>query len=519
MVKIRYAIVALVALIAFVVVGCGGSGSADSGSTPASVATPGSLVYVEGDLQPTGELKENVDSVTETIVGIGNLGDYIVTEIEGAASAGGQSVDFAKEVQPWLGERAGVAFHHLEDEELSEPLIAIETTDAETTQALIDKQAQGRDVTFEDASYEGVEFKVGGSEDNAIGVIGDFLVIADSEAEFKKAVDASDGDSLADEARFEDAISAASEDSLADVYVDVGGLMEQSEDRIDPSTREALESSGIDPSEATAVASVIPGTEQITVDLSSDLGGEEPPRGDASQLLGSMPASALGAFAASGFGDQVQEAIDSIDEGGVPPELPPGKLKSTLSEAGVDIDSIVSSLEDAAVFVQGTREGNLGGALVVTSESSEAGDALITFGDLLRAAKVPGVTAVTGKAKGFSLRSEELGSKPLVVVAKDTRISIGYGLASALQGIAAGSSASLSATPLYKEAVAALGETPISAFVEGPAAVRLAEDLVPRSSEDFWDARTYLKKITFIGMGQTEGDDVATATLIAGLQK
>ena len=55
------------------------------------------------------------------------------------------------------------------------------------------------------------------------------------------------------------------------------------------------------------MASVIPGTDQIEIDLSSDLGGEKPPSGDVSELLGTLPADSFAAFAASGFGEQLKK--------------------------------------------------------------------------------------------------------------------------------------------------------------------------------------------------------------------
>ena len=64
----------------------------------------------------------------------------------------------------------------------------------------------------------------------------------------------------------------------------------------------------------------MPGSDQIEIDLSSDLGGEKAPSGDASELLGSLPADSFAAFAVSGFGEQLEEAIDSLDEAGHPGE-------------------------------------------------------------------------------------------------------------------------------------------------------------------------------------------------------
>jgi len=521
MIKIRLSIPVLAVAAAIAIAGCGSSsgGSSTSSDGPASLAAPGSLVYVEGNLKPTGELKSNVDAIANKVAGIDDLGEFVVSELESSASGEGESVDFATEIEPWLGKTAGVSFERLVDGELSDPLIAIQTTKAKATQEFIDKQASSGKEASKDLSYEGIDFKVGGSEGNAIGVVGEWLVIANGEKAFKAAVDASEGESLADEDRFQTAFDAASNGSLADIYVDVGGVLQQSGDKIDPQAQEILQGSGIDPSEATAVASVIPGSDRIEVDLSSDLGGEKAPSGDVSKLLGTMPAGSVAAFAVSGFGEQVGEAIDSLDESGIPPELPPNELKSTLSQAGVDLDKIAASLEDAAVYAEGNSRKTLGGALVVTAKGNEAAEAVANLGTLLRGAQVPGVTAVSGKASGFSIRSAELGSKPIVVVAEDSRIAIGYGLAETLQGLELGSGPTLSGSAAYKAAVSSLGSTPISAYVNGAGALHLAEALVPRSKTDFWEAVPYLKKIEFLALGAGPDDEPATAKLIAGLEK
>jgi hypothetical protein len=508
-------------MIALLIAGCGGGGSdSSSGSGPASLAAPGSVVFVEGNLSPSGELKTNVDAVANKVAGIENFGDFIVSELESSAQGEGEPLDFATEVEPWLGKVAGIAFGHLEgDGELSEPLIVVQTTDAKSTEALVKKQVQGSAKPFKEGSYEGSDFEVGGSGGNAIGVVGEWLVIAAGEKEFKAAVDASNGESLADESDFQDAMAGATKGSLANIYADVGELIEQSGNSIDSQAQEILQSSGIDPSEATAVASVIPGADQIEVDLSSDLGGEKAPRGDVSKLLGSLPASSLAAFAASGFGEQLEEAVDNLDEEGIPPTLPPGELKSTLSQAGIDIDKLAASLEEAAVFVEGSNRESLAGALVVTSKSSEAGEAVASLGVLLRGASVPGISVISGKASGLSIRSPGAEGKPIVVVSKGTRIAIGYGLAPALAGLNAGSGATLSGSPAYKEAVSSLGKMPISAYADGPAALQLAEALVPRSKKGFWDATPYLKKIAYLALGTGTNGELATAKLIAGLRK
>ena len=136
-------------------------------------------------------------------------------------------------------------------------------------------------------------------------------------------VDASDGESLADG---EDAtprrVDAAPDGSFADVFVDIGGLIEQSGGTIDPEAQQFLDSAGIEPEEATAVASLVPGSDQIEIDFSSDLGGENPPSGDASELLGSLPGDSVAAFASADFGKRLRAKRSTrLDANGIPGEI------------------------------------------------------------------------------------------------------------------------------------------------------------------------------------------------------
>jgi len=514
--KTFLSLIVLVILIATAVSGCGGGSS--GGSDLAGLASPGSLVFAEGTVRPSGELASNADAIAGAIGGADSLGGLIVSKLEEEAQDDGEPFDFEKEVEPWLGEKAAIGFAGLEDGDLTDAVTVLHVTDLEAAQEFIDRRVAGSRKPYASASYEGIDFQVGGADGDAMGIVGDNLVAAEDKAGFEQVVDASNGESLGDESQFQDAISAASDGSLADVYVDIGGLIEASGDSIDPTAREILQNAGIDPSEATAVASLIPGSSQIEIDLSSDLGGEEAPSGDASDLLASMPADSFAALATTGFGDQLKEALDNLDSSGVEGELPPNQLKSGLAQVGIDLDEIASSLEDAAVFAQGTDESNLGGALVLTTSSDKTVQSIGQLGKIVRSAGAPGVTALTGKASGFSVRSEELGHYPLVVAAEGKRIAVGYGLRQTLAGLRTSAGATLGDSTAYKDAVTALGSTPIGAFVAGPAALGLAESLVPRSKTGFWEAVSYLKKIDYVAIGSEADGETATAKVIAGVE-
>jgi Protein of unknown function (DUF3352) len=499
--------------------GCGGSGDGDGGSDLASVAPAGSPIFVEGAVRPKDELQSNVEAVARTL-GVDDLGELIVFELEDTAREHDEPFDFETDMEPWLGEEGGVFLTRFDGEDFEGNGVVVEVTDVDAAQQYIDqkvKSAGGRPP--EDASYRGVDYKIETGEGEAIGLIGDLMVGGDVKA-FREAVDASEGDSLADESAYRDTIANATDGSLADVYVDVGLLIEQAGDEIDESALEAFEGAGIEPREATAVASIVPGADRVEIEVSSDLGDQEAPSGDASELLGSLPGDSFAAFATTGFGEQLGKALDELDKAGIPGEVPPGELKKGVSELGFDLDKVADSFEDAGLFASGTGEGNIGGAFVLTTDDSgEVATAVKTISALVRQSGDADVTAVTGKASGFSVRDpEELGPQPLVVATKADRVAIGYGLRQTLQALDVGGGSSLSGAPDYEAAVAALGDTPISGFVDGPGALRLADSFVPASETGFEEAKPYLDHVRFIAIGSRSDGNQATAKLIVGLE-
>jgi hypothetical protein len=517
--KARLLIPAAAAAAALAAAGCGGGG--DSSSSPAAVAPAKTPVYIEVAIHPEGELGADVNALAEKIAGVDDLGELIVSELEQSALDSGESLDYAKEVEPWLGDKAGIFLEDYDGDDFNGYGIAVQSTDTDATEEFIDKQAKSEGEPAKDGSFEGVDFKVDQDDGNTIGIIDDMLVFAADEATFKSAVEASNGEALADQDSFTSAIDAASSGSFADVFVDIGGLIKQTGAPVDPETELFLESAGLEPDQATAVASLVPGSDQVEVDFSSDVTGKSPPAGDASELLSSLPGGSFAAFASAGFGERFEEAIDRIDASGVPGELEPGELKDGLKAAGIDLESIAASLGDLGVFAQGNTEKNLTGAVVLTTKGAkEATNTVANIGLLLRASQTPGVTALSGEASGFSVRSPDLGPQPLVVAAKGNRIAVSYGLAASAQALSAGKSATLAEDPAYKEAVAALGDTPITGFVDGPAAVQLASALVPADEQEgFQEAKPYLDKIAFAAIGAGSSGERATAKMIVGLLK
>jgi hypothetical protein len=516
--KLRVLIFSAFVAAAIAVAGCGGGGG--SGPSPASVAPQGTPVYVEVAVQPEAEVSAEVNALAKNIAGIENVGELVVEELEKSANDSGEPIDFAQEIEPWLGEKAGVFLQDYDGSNFNGYGIAVQTTDAGAAQEFIDKQTKSAKPAAKSDSFDGVDYKVE-ADGQAIGLIGDLLVFSEDEKTFHEAIEASAGESLADQESFTDAVDAASGDGFAQVFVDVGGLVKQAGGQIDAETELFLESAGIEPKNATAVASVLPGSNQVEIDFASDV-GSKPPSGDASQLLGTLPAGAFAAVASADFGARFGEAINRLDAEGVPGTLEPGELESALGALGIDVKKLSASITGFGVFAEGNTENNVTGAAVMTtSDPAEATKVIGQVGKLLRATGTRGVTVLSGDASGFSVRSPTIGPQPLVVAVKGDRVAISYGLAASAAALTATSAASLAEDSAYKEAVAALGDTPITGFVDGPAALRFFTDVAAHNehNEEFETAKPYLEKIAFAGIGAGSEGELSTARVIVGFSE
>jgi Protein of unknown function (DUF3352) len=515
-VRLVLLVAAAVAAVTLIAAGCGGS--EDSGADPAAVAPVGSPIFIQMAVRPEGELQSNVEALAKNVAGIDDLGGLIIEELEDSAAGDGEEFDYAKEVEPWLGEEAGISLQEFDGEDFHGYVVAVATTDAAGAQEFIDDHS---DDVVEEPSYEGTDFKLE-EDDTAVGLVDDFLVIAEDEAAFKAAVDAAAEESLADQDSYSSAVEAAPEGSFADVFVDVGGLIEESGGTIDAEAQQLLETAGIEPKGATALASLVPGSNQIEIEISTDLIGEDAPTGDASQLLGSLPGGSFAAFASAEFGKQIGEAIDQLDEDGIPGQIPPNALKKAMKEAGIDLDQISGSIEDLGVFAQGNTERNLTGAVVLTTtDAKEATNTVANIGLLLRSTGTPGVTALKeGGATGFSITDDDLGGQPLVVAAKDDKIAISYGLAASAAALTAGKSATLAENPAFKAAGQALGDTPLSGFIAGPATLALVENLLsPEEAAELEEVRPFLDKVEYVAIGTGTADGLATSKVVVGFNE
>jgi hypothetical protein len=466
-------------LVALILAGCGSSSGGSSSGDPVAAAPKDSSVFIEGSIRPSGDLKSNIEDLAKNAAGISDPGTLIVDRIDSALKQDPESKDFTyeKDIEPWLGEKAGLFLSNYDGSDFKRAAGILQTTDSGAAQDFIDKAAANSTNKVRDASYEGVDYKVTDSDGTSVGIVDDFLVIGTNEDSFKAVVGASGGDSLDSSSAYKAAVSAVPDGSLADVYVDIGGLIKQAGASVDQQIVRFYKALGYDFSNATAVASLVPGSDQVELDVATNATPNAVTGGAVKELLGSFPATSFLAVATPDVGKQLGRAIDGIDKVGFPPQVPPGALKSTLARAGIDLDKIAASIGDVGLFTQ-----------------------------------------VTSNAEGFAFRSPQL-PKPLVVIAAGKRIGIGYGVEATQQAVSAAvSGETLDSNPTFQAAADALGSTGISGFVDPKPILQLAETLGAGSDSGFQMARPYLDKLDFLAFGTGSEGDLVTQKVILKLK-
>jgi Protein of unknown function (DUF3352) len=498
------------ALAAIAIAGCGGSsGSGDD--EVATLAPSGSPLFVEATVKPEGDLKTNIEDLSKALAGISDPGSLIVNQIDSGLADSGSKMSFEDDVEPWLGEKAGVFFQHYDGQDFSGVGAVVQTTDTAAAGAFVDKLAQESDSPVTQGSYEGSDYTTDTDDGTSVGVVGDFLVLAEDKQTFETVVDTSKGDSLADESKYDDTVSGAPDDSLADAYVDIGALIKSAGGQADQQVLDFYKSLGYNLDDSTALASLVAGSDQVEIDVSTDVGGGVDAAG-LTDFIGSFPAGSWAAFASPDVGEQAKKIVDTIDKNGIRGSIPRGQFKSALRQQGIDVEKIVATIGDAGLFVEGTSRADLGGALVIEAKDPQAASkALGKLTDLLRNAGTTGFKPIPG---GFSISDpKDLGQQPVEVVAKGDRIVLGYGAAATQQALD-GSGQTLDSSPVFDDAAKSLGGTDLAGFVDVATVLKLAESMGATADANFQQARPYLQKLDFAAIGAGASGDTTTSKIV-----
>jgi uncharacterized protein DUF3352 len=508
---IRRAAIVLAAFAALLVAGCGGGGGGSSDEL-ASLAPADAPFYMESVVRPEGSQRDAIDSLSSRVGGIDDPGSAIVQQLDLSLSNSGIEATYEDDIAPWLGERAAVFVQSFQSDA---PFAAmLESTDTGAAEDFLNKAASaspGADAT----SYKGVDYYEMTDSDGlttAVGLVGDSLVFGLSDG-FKAAVDASQGDSLADSSAFEEGTSSLPDDNLALGYADGS------------QAGDALASQAADPLQATVVRSALQTLangpvafavsatpDSATVDLSLPTGMAAQLRGG--DLVGKAPATAWFAMGAEDLGGILRGALDSADS------LPIPSIEDQLNElTGVDPNDVVSWLGDGYGFVGGTSERtiNIGG--VATSSDPDASAKAI---DAFHARFQQDADAKLGPPpqgadEGFTASAPE-SPQAIQVGQFGDRVVAALGPGQPAEE-ALDPQQPLADDPTFQDGEDTLGDdsTPL-AYVSLPPFFVVAEKGGSASDPDYIAAKPYLQKLDYLMVGTSGDGDRSTARFVVGVE-
>jgi hypothetical protein len=362
---IRRAAIVLVAFAALLLAGCGGGGGGANDDL-ASLAPDDASLYLESVIRPEGGQKDAIESLASRVGGIQDPGGAILGRLNAVLAQAGSDVTYEKDIEPWLGERAAIFFQSFQG---SPPPFAavIETTDSGAAEAFLEK-VTATNQAISPAAYNGLRyFAVPGETTSlAFGVVGDFLVFGTLD-QFKAAVDASDGSSLADSSNFQDATATVPSDNLGLGYVDsaktIGAIS---------STMSPLEAAALKPLLATLASgpagfSISARPDEASLDVSLPSGALPPLAGG--DLVGKAPADAWFALGAENLGSALNDELDTVTKAIPGAGLIEGQIQH---ESGVNLGEALSWMQDGYAFVSGTSEDTINLGAVVQSSDPQA---------------------------------------------------------------------------------------------------------------------------------------------------
>jgi hypothetical protein len=213
--------------LALCLVGAGGGAAAwaavgffKTGEQPAAALPASTLGYVSIDLDPNGGQKIEALKLARKFpafkekVGLKSGDDLRKWIFDEIASDSGCSIDFAKDVEPWLGSRAAFAAVPVDGQDDPAPVAVLQVTDADKADAGL-------------AKLDGCDRDDSEAVEKAWSIEGDWAVLADTQDIAQTVADEAKKGSLADDQDFGDWTSRVGDSGLVTAYASpaVGGVI------------------------------------------------------------------------------------------------------------------------------------------------------------------------------------------------------------------------------------------------------------------------------------------------------
>ena len=205
----RLAPAALALAIALLSAGCGDDEEAGSGA--ASAIPPDPVLYLEADISGEGEQHSNLDAILSELGELPLLGTpvdpkaFIADALEDLGRENGIDISYEEDFEPWLGDTLAVGLHVAGRGECG--VRAFDRRRRRGDRARLGGADHGRGRRRRDRGgvRRGRPTSEARSGEYALGVFDGKFVLATAD-EFEAAVDASRGDSIADDDELADAL-------------------------------------------------------------------------------------------------------------------------------------------------------------------------------------------------------------------------------------------------------------------------------------------------------------------------
>jgi Protein of unknown function (DUF3352) len=501
-------LVVLAVLSALLVAGCGSSsGGGGSADDPAALIPAGAPLYAEATVDPQGQVRTDAEAALRKILRTDDPGAAITKALENASRKGGD-LSFKDDVEPWLGDKVGAAVTALHGKEHADYVIVIASTDDGKADDALAKQ-QGDVVK---RSYKGIDYRFDRKDSTAAAVV-DHRVVIGTEAGLRSAIDASNGDSLADANNLQAIRGKVAQDRLGLVYVDVQGLFQAIASSGDPQVGAALQAFAGAAPRAIGAALQAQG-DVVRVDAVSIGTPQSASTGKSgADMLAALPSDSWLGLGVANLGQTLDRVVQTVaSAGGLTGVGVKAVLGQFQQKTGLDLRTdVLSWMGDAGVFVGGTSKHDLRGALVIKStDPAKTKRAIAALQRLARSGSGARVSTLRfqGVDDGFTIRS---GSGPRVDVGlAGDKFVVSVGSFRAFKDAIAPSTAGLGTTRAFTDAASKLGNgLRPSFFLDVPQLVQVIDAFAGNDAK-LQMAKPYLQTFGAVvgGGGKDEGDGV-----------
>ena len=462
--RLSAALAACIAVPAAILTGCGGSsGDSSVDVGPATAVPANASLYLDGTVKPTGQAQTNATAALSKVLDSPDPGGKIVSLIERESKSQGHPVDYQQDVAPWLGEKAGFFFTDLTDN-AQKGAAVIETTNSAAALAFARKASGATATNPAPQTYNGASYQSDPTDQgNVFGTVGDFLVVGDLEG-FKAAVDAQKGDSLGDDGDFTDALDQLPSDRLGTFYTVPKTLIDALGPQIDQQSKAAIEKSAGESLDKPVSGALTASGNSFDLQF---IGGDNSVDTPESSLIGDVPAQSWLALGLGNLGDSAKRTLEQLKDSGIP-NLEQG-LAQVEQATGASVDQLTNALGNAVLYVQGTKEKNLRGGLVIqTKDPDLTGRLLSQLQTLVQLGSQGGVKPLQlgGGGTGFQIFDPTQAPQPIEFAQQGDKFVIGYGANSAAQSLAPAQK--LSDSPTFSAAKGQVSDLGTDFFLDLP---------------------------------------------------